>query len=103
MIFEKRTYTLKPTTVPQYLKRWEKECLPIISKYGELIGCWQTESGKLNAVVFIWAYDNLSHRDEQRKKLKADAEWKQASSWVGDYLVEQESVFLTPTAFSPIS
>jgi hypothetical protein len=51
----------------------------------------------------MWAYDNLSHRDEQRKKLKAGAEWKLASSWVGDYLVEQESVFLTPTAFSPIS
>lgn len=103
MIFEKRTYTLKPTTVPAYLKRWEAECLPIISKYGKLIGCWQTESGKLNAVVFIWAYDSFGHREDQRKALKADAEWKEASSWVGDYLAEQESVFMSPTAFSQIA
>ena len=101
MIYEQRTYTMKMGSVPAYLKRWEEECLPIIGKYAKLAGCWQTESGKLNAVVFLWAYDDFGHREEQRKKLKADADWKQASAWVKDYIIQQENIFLSPTAFSP--
>ena len=101
MIYEQRTYTIRPGKLPEYLKRWEEECLPIIGKYGKLMGCWQTESGKLNSVVFLWGYNDFAHRTEQRKKLKNDAEWKKASAWVGDFLVLQESTFLLPTAFSP--
>jgi hypothetical protein len=53
MIYEQRTYTLKMGTAPEYLKRWETDCLPIIGKYARLAGCWQTESGRLNAIVFL--------------------------------------------------
>jgi hypothetical protein len=85
---------MKPGTVLAYLKRWNGECLPIIGKYGKLVGCWQTESGKLNSVLFIWGYESFGHREEQHKKLKADHEWKNASSWVGEYIVQQDSIFL---------
>lgn len=101
MIYKQRTYTLKMGTAPEYLKRWETDCLPIIGKYARLAGCWQTESGRLNAIVFLWAYDSFGHREQQRAKLKADTEWKKASAWVKDYIVTQDNIFLSPAPFSP--
>ena len=56
----------------------------------------------MNSIVFIWAYDDFAHRTAQRSKLGQDAEWAAFTPTILPFLVHQESVFLSPTAFSPL-
>ncbi len=102
MIYEKRTYRITAGKAPEFLKLYQAEGLHIITRYAKLIGCWVTDSGPLNSVVFIWAYDDYGHRSAQRAKLGADAEWQSFVPKILPYLDYQESVFLQPAAFSPL-
>ena len=70
MIYEMRTYQVKPGKAGEFLKMYEAKGLPIISRYASLIGCWVKESGVLNSTVFIWAYDDFAHRTSQRARLE---------------------------------
>ena len=45
-------------------------------RYAKLIGCWTKEAGVLNSIVFLWAYDDLAHRSQQRAKMAKDTEPK---------------------------
>jgi hypothetical protein len=101
MIHEHRTYRLTPGSGPEFLKIYEAACLPVIGRYAKLAGCWLTETGTLNAVVFIWGYDDLGHRTQQRARLAADPEWGPAVKRILPFIVHQESFFLAPAPFSP--
>lgn len=101
MIYEHRTYRVHPGQAAAFLAFYETEGLPIISKYARLFGCWSTESGVLNSVLFIWAYDDFGHRTGQRAKLAADPAWQAFIPKLLPYLVHQESFFLTPSKFHP--
>ena len=63
MIYEVRTYTLKPGTVPEFESRFEQRH-PHREKYSKLGAFWHTEMGPLNQVIHIWEYDDLQHREE---------------------------------------
>ena len=102
MIYEMRTYQVHPGKAPEFLKFYEQNGLAIISRYARLAGCWTKESGVLNSIVFIWGYDDFAHRTAQRAKLGQDADWLKFVPTILPYLVHQESVFLAPTAFSPM-
>jgi hypothetical protein len=102
MIVEMRTYQVQAGKAPEFLKIYQDKGLHIITRYAKLIGCWTKESGVLNSVVFLWAYDDFGHRSAQRAKLAQDAEWGAFVPSILPYLVHQESVFLNPAAFSPI-
>jgi hypothetical protein len=102
MICEMRTYRVQPGRAPEFLKFYQANGLDIISRYAKLIGCWATESGTLNSVVFIWAYDDYAHRSTQRAKLAEDPQWQKFVPTMLPYLVHQESVFLAPAPFSPV-
>lgn len=102
MIYEKRTYRVSAGKAPEFLRIYESEGLGIITRYARLIGCWVSDSGVLNAVTFIWAYDDYAHRTTQRAKLGADPEWQAFVPRILPYLEHQESVFLLPVAFSPL-
>lgn len=102
MLVEMRTYQVHPGEAPEFLAHYEKNGLHIISRYAKLLGCWTKESGTLNSIVFMWAYDDFAHRSGQRAKLGADPEWQAFVPSLLPYLVHQESVFLNPAPFSPI-
>ena len=102
MILEMRTYQVKAGTAPEFLQIYQERGLHIITRYTKLIGCWTKESGVLNSVVFLWAYDDFGHRGTQRAKMAKDAEWAAFTPLINPYLVHQESVFLNPVSFSPI-
>lgn len=101
MIYEKRTYRMHPGRVGEFLKFYEENGIGIIGKYAKLVGCWQSESGTLNEVIFIWAYDDYGHRQSQRAKLAGDPEWQAFVPTILPYLAHQESQFMLPAAFSP--
>jgi hypothetical protein len=102
MIYEMRTYRTKVHATPAFLDVYEKVGIKIISKYAKLVGCWYTESGTLNSIVFIWAYNDFNHRMEQRTKLWEDKEWLEFVPFIRQHMEHQESVFLMPAIFSPL-
>lgn len=102
MILEMRTYQVQAGKAPEFLRIYQDSGLHIITRYARLIGCWTKESGVLNSVVFLWAYDDMGHRSSQRAKMAQDPEWTAFVPSILPYLVHQESVFLNPVAFSPI-
>ncbi len=102
MILEMRTYQVHAGKAPEFLKVYEQNGLSIITRYAKLVGCWNKDSGTLNSIVFLWAYDDYGHRQAQRAKLGADPEWQAFVPRILPYLVHQESVFLSPVGFSPI-
>ena len=53
MIYEVRTYTLRPGTVAEFEERYEKR-LPARLKHSPLGGFWHTEFGPLNQVVHVY-------------------------------------------------
>lgn len=102
MIFEKRTYRISVGKAGEFLKVYQEGGLGIITKYAKLEGCWTSECGTLNEVVFLWAYEDYGHRSAQRAKLAADADWQAFVPKILPYLQQQESVFLQPVSFSPL-
>ncbi len=97
MIYEVRTYTLKPGSVAQ----WEANFgagLPSRTKYSELGGLWHTEIGPLNQVVHIWPYEDLQQRTEIRAQASQEPDWPPKG---GELLLNMESEIFIPAPFSP--
>ncbi|MBI4595736.1 MAG: NIPSNAP family protein [Candidatus Tectomicrobia bacterium] len=98
MIYEMRTYTLKPGSVDTVEKLFA-ESLPHRLKYSKLTAFWHTEIGPLNQIIHLWEYNDLNHRTEVRAKSMKDPNWPPK---IAEYIVEMESKILIPAAFSPI-
>jgi hypothetical protein len=94
MIYEIRTYTLKPGMVAEYEKRFA-EAVEVRTKYSAMYGMWHTEIGPLNQIVHIWAYDSLQQRADTRAAALRDPSglWPPKTN---DLVASQESDILTP-------
>ena len=102
MIVEMRTYTFAPGTVTRFLAAYRAGPVDIQRRIlGNLLGYYVAESGTLNRVVHLWGYPSLDARAERRAALAADQEWATFLTAVIPLIKRQESVFLTPTEFSP--
>jgi hypothetical protein len=103
MIYEMRTYQLKVGVLQRYMEQFARVGLPIVSRYCTLVGYWSTESGRLNRVIHIWAFDSVEQRREARERWWADPEWLEGYLPLALPLVEsQDSVLLSAAPFSPI-
>jgi hypothetical protein len=103
MVYEMRTYTVKIGKLHEYIKHFEENGLPIISKYSKLVGYWYTEIGELNQIVHIWEYQGLDQRAEKRAALYSDREWLEKFLPIALTMLEkQESRILYAANFSPI-
>jgi hypothetical protein len=80
MIYELRTYTLRPGTQGDMIKAASTVSLDIRgNNYGKLEGYWSTEIGPLNQVMHMWSYSSF----DERAKLRA--ELAKNSRWTGEY------------------
>lgn len=92
MYVEERTYTLKPGTVPEYLKHYQNEGLAVQLKHlPYMVGYYFTEVGTLNCVVHMWAYESLDDRDKRRAGMQADAAWQAYVSKIRPLMERQET------------
>ena len=96
MIYELRTYTLKPGAVPEFEERFAKR-MPFREKHSKLGGFWHTDIGPLNQVVHIWPFEDLKHRQDVRDAMAKDTDLRQFSS--SDLIVNQESEIYNPAPF----
>ena len=74
MIYEVRTYDLKPRAIPQAEEAFA-EALPHREKYGPIAAFWHTEIGPLNQIIHVWAYEDLAERDKVRTAAGKDPNW----------------------------
>ncbi len=95
MIYEMRTYDLKPRSVPDFEKGFGEK-LPGRLAYSKLGGLWHTEVGPLNQVVHIWPYDDLNHRGDVRAKAVADGAWPPDTS---QFVNNMQTEILIPAPF----
>ena len=97
MIYELRTYSIKPTTLPEVLKRFE-EGYEHRKKYGEMLAFWYTEIGPLNQIIHLWPYQDLAERTRIRAEASKDPNWPPK---IQEYLVKMDSEIYVPFPFSP--
>ncbi|MCJ0765906.1 NIPSNAP family protein [Variovorax terrae] len=106
MIYELRTYTLKPTRMADWLKLYKAEALAVQQEHlGQLVGFFTTEFGTANQVVHLWAFSSLDDRDARRARMAADSRWQEfgRKNKELDAVVQLESRVLRPTDFSPLA
>jgi hypothetical protein len=95
MIYEVRTYTLKPGGVPQFEQNFA-EALPHREKYSKLGAFWHTDIGPLNQVIHVWPYEHLGERTEIRAEAANDPNWPPQSDGL---ILNMESEIFTPAEF----
>ncbi|MCZ6472900.1 MAG: NIPSNAP family protein [SAR324 cluster bacterium] len=97
MIYEVRTYDLKPRALPEVEKRFE-EVLSHRLKYSPLAAFFHTEIGPLNQIIHIWPYENMGERERIRGEAAQDPNWPPK---VAEFIVNMESEIFIPYSFSP--
>jgi NIPSNAP len=103
MIYEMRTYNVKPGLLNTYLKLFNDVGMPERKPHNNLIGFWFTEFGELNQVVHIWRYTSLDQRASLRAELMQNPRWAQDFLPVAMPMLDRmSSVILNPAAFSPL-
>ena len=81
MLYELRTYTVKPGTLGDMVKAASTVSLDIRgNNYGKLEGYWSTEIGPLNQVLHLWSYSDFAERARLRAELAKNPRW------TGEYL-----------------
>lgn len=105
MIYEKRTYTINPLKMADWLALYQSNALAVQTDHlGKLIGFFFTEIGVVNQVVHIWAYESLDDRLVRRARMAQDERWQTFSRKNRELAAVErlESVLMRPTAFSPL-
>jgi hypothetical protein len=97
MIYEFRTYTLHPRTMPEFLKRFG-EALPKRLEFSPLAAFWTTEIGPLNQVIHVWPYKDTAERTRTRAAAVKAGVWPPKTM---DFIADMRSEILEPLPFSP--
>ena len=95
MIYEVRTYDLKPGTVAQFEENFGK-ALPVREKYSKLAAFWHTDIGPLNQVIHVWGYESLEEREHVRAEASKADGWPPPSDGV---ILNMNSEIWTPAPF----
>jgi hypothetical protein len=105
MLIDHRTYRVKPGTLNAHLELYEKHGFaPQTRHLGQPLAYLYAESGDLNTIVHIWAYEDAADRAKRRAAMAADPEWQnylRLSAEAG-YLQEQTTKLMIPAKFAPI-
>ena len=97
MIFEMRTYDLKPRTQPEVVKRFG-EAYEKRKQLSEMAAFWHTEIGPLNQIIHIWPYKDL----EERTRIRAEA--VKSGVWppkISEFVLNMRSEIMVPFSFAP--
>ena len=103
MILEQRDYHVYTGKLPEVVRLYETEGIPIQSEIlGGLVGAFTTDIGELSMYVHMWQYADFTERQERRARLQADERWKAFLPKIQPMIHTQRNRILLPTAFSPL-
>lgn len=97
MIYEVRTYDLKPGSLPEVEKRFG-EAYEKSRKFLELAAFWHTDIGPLNQIIHVWPYRDLEERAKIRAAAISEGTWPPK---IGEFIVKTRSDIMKPFAISP--
>jgi hypothetical protein len=97
-IYEIRTYTVKPGTIPNLIERWQ-ECIEDRVKLSPLAAGWHTIYGPLNQWVHIWPYKDAGERSRIRAESQKLPNWPPKTR---EFILEQRNQLVIPANFSPL-
>ena len=103
--FELRTYYAAEGKADALDPRFRNHTNKLFQKHGiDLVGYWHRVD-KPDVLVYILAYPSKEAREKSWKEFNADPDWqaaKKKSEEGGTLVAKVESVFMTPTDYSPI-
>ncbi|HEX9445535.1 MAG TPA: NIPSNAP family protein [Candidatus Binatia bacterium] len=97
-IYEFRTYTYQPGTMPTVLERFGK-VIPARVKLSPLAGAWHTAFGPLNQYIHVWAYQDAGERERLRAESMKIPGWPPETK---EFMLKQENALMVPAPFSPL-
>ncbi|MGJ7500354.1 NIPSNAP family protein [Variovorax sp. ZT5P49] len=97
MIFELRSYVLRPGSVAKTLRRFQ-EVLPHRLAFSTMAGLWATRSGNLDQIFHLWPYASVQERMDVRAAAAASGVWPPK---IRDFMVEADSWIVVPHASAP--
>src|SRR4051812_21164481 len=108
-LFELRTYTANEGKLDALNARFRDHTVKLFEKHGMTnLGYWVPSEGdkSKNTLIYILAFPDKEARTKAFKEFGADPDWQKAqkeSEANGKLLVKPpESIFLTPTDYSPM-
>lgn len=75
MLLERRTYDLSAGKAPAYLEFFRTFGVGLVTRHLPMMGYWLVESGRLNRIEHLWAYESFEERDACRASLVKDTAW----------------------------
>ena len=97
MIYELRTYDLRPYFLPEVEKRFG-EAYEQRKKHSPMPAFWHTEIGPLNQIVHVWPYENLEERSRIRAEAVKDGTWPPK---IAEFILDMRSEIMIPFDISP--
>jgi hypothetical protein len=105
VLVDHRTYRIKPGAMNAYLNNYEKfGFAPQTRHLGKPVAYMFSESGEINTLVHIWAYEDAADRMRRRAAMQADPDWQVfvRKNAEGGNLVKQTTMLMIPAKFAPI-
>ena len=103
MILEQRDYHVYTGKLPELLRLYETEGIPIQSEVlGGFVGAFTTDVGAVSTYTHFWRYDSYAEREERRAALQARDDWKAFLAKIQPLIHTQQNRVLLPTSFSPL-
>ncbi len=99
MIYEVRSYRLKPRGVPEFMKTFG-EAYEHRKELSPLAAFFYTEIGPLNEVMHIWPYENAADREQKRAQSASDPKYQWPPK-VGHLQEHMQSEIFVPAPFTP--
>lgn len=97
MIYGLRTITLRPGAVKAIADAAEVAIAVRGDDYGKLEGCWVTEFGPLNQVMYLWSYADRNERQRLRDELANHERWAtEYLPLVRDHIIRHDIRILDP-------
>jgi hypothetical protein len=104
MIYELRTYTVKPGTIGDVVKAASTVSCDIRKDdYGKLEGYWSTEIGPLNQVMHLWSYSDLNERARLRGELAKNPRWRSEYLSLIHLLLVRQDIRLLNAVKAPVA
>jgi hypothetical protein len=104
MIYELRTYTVKPGTLGDMVKAASTVSRDIRGNdYGKLEGYWSSEIGALNQVMHLWSYRDFEERARLRAELAKNPRWTSEYTPLIHPLLVRQDVRLLNAVRAPVA
>lgn len=100
MYVEERIYRVLPGRLSEYFALYEERGLGPQSRYlNTMLGYYASEIGDLNEAVHLWVHESLDAREENRARMRADADFQAYWQAVRGLVVDQRTRILKPAPF----